>query len=183
MDEKYQFIKNECLLSGEKDPLKLLVSIMKKPFISMHGPEHHILDGACFLTALYNAGAEFDLSAALDEMIQRGCKIPGAICGHWGICGSAASVGAALSIFRQTGPLSDNSYYQDHLAFTSLALSRIGEAGGPRCCKRNAFLTLSAAVSFVNEHYGIGLPQSSVVCGFSPQNRQCIGSKCPFFPG
>lgn len=36
--EKYYLIKNECLNSAEKDPVKLILSIMKKDYISIHGP-------------------------------------------------------------------------------------------------------------------------------------------------
>ena len=32
---------------------------MQKDYISIHGPEHHVLDGSCFLTALHNAGLHF----------------------------------------------------------------------------------------------------------------------------
>lgn len=183
MNEKYLLIKNECLKYTGKNPAELIFNIMKKDYINIHGPEHHVLDGACFLTALHNAGTEFDLSAALDEMIERGSKMPGATCGQWGVCGSAASVGAALSIIHSTGPLSNDEYYSDNLRFASQALARIAEVGGPRCCKRNAFLTLLTAVEFAKEHYGVSLEKGNIVCGFSHKNKQCIGSKCPFFGG
>lgn len=123
MTEKYALIKNECLKYKGTNPIELIIGIMKKDYISIHGPEHHVLDGACFLTALHNAGAEFDLEAALDEMTERGKKMPGATCGQWGVCGSAASVGAALSILHSTGPLSRDEYYKDNLRLASQALA------------------------------------------------------------
>ena len=64
---------------------------------------------------MHNAGVTFDFSKALDELEVRGKKMPGATCGQWGICGSSASVGAALAIIHQTTPLSDNEYYKDNL--------------------------------------------------------------------
>ena len=63
----------------------------------MHGPIHHIIDGAAFMTAMYNAGVKFNLDTALDELANRGSDMPGATCGKWGMCGSASSVGAALA--------------------------------------------------------------------------------------
>lgn len=183
MEDKYTLIKKECLKATTKDPIELLFSIMQKEFIGMHGPEHHILDGSCFLTALHNAGVEFDLEKALDEMAERGKKMPGATCGQWGMCGSTTSIGAALSIIHETGPLSSNQYYKDNLSLVSKALGRIAEVGGPRCCKRNAFLSMSAAIDFVKEQYGIELPKTSVKCIFMKQNQQCLGAKCPFFGG
>lgn len=183
MNEKYNLIKTECLASKSTDPIKLAVSVMQKEYISIHGPEHHILDGSCLLTSMHNAGAKFDLSKALDEMAVRGSKMPGATCGQWGMCGSAASVGAVLAIIHKTGPLSRNQYYKDNLELVSLALGKIASVGGPRCCKRNAFLSILTAVDFVNERYGLTLSKSSPVCVFSGKNQQCLKSDCPFFAG
>jgi len=183
MNEVYQQIKNECLKAETKDPLELLFTLMKKDYIHIHGPEHHVLDGACFLSAMRSAGVEFDLEAALDEMIARGQKMPGATCGQWGMCGSAASVGAALAIIHETGPLSGNQYYKDNLHYVSEALHKIGDVGGPRCCKRNACLSILTAIDFVRAHYGVVLPKREVKCEFSEKNMQCIGPHCPFFKG
>lgn len=181
MNEKYNLIKNECLKSTLKDPVELIFSIMQREYINMHGPEHHILDGSCFLTALHNAGVEFDLEEALDEMIDRGNKMPGATCGQWGVCGSAASLGAALAIVHETGPLSYNQYYKDNLNYVSQALQKIAEVGGPRCCKRNAFLSMQTAIDFVKVQYNIELPKSHISCIFSDKNNQCLGVECPFW--
>lgn len=182
-DQRYDAIREACLHAKETDPVKLLVSIGSRDFIRIHGPEHHVLDGACLLTTLHNAGVDFDLEAALDEMIRRGSQMPGATCGQWGVCGSAASVGAALSILHGTGPLSRDQFYRDNLTLASRALAKIAAVGGPRCCKRNAILSLSAAVAFVREAYGIDLPVSEVTCGFCGRNNECIGTACPFFGG
>lgn len=65
--------------------------------------------------------------------------------------------------------------------FVSQALSKLAEVGGPRCCKRNAFLSLLTAIDFVNDEYGIILPKSDIKCIFSSENKQCIGLKCPFY--
>lgn len=181
MNEKYTMIKEECLNSSATDPIELIFTIMQKEYINIHGPEHHILDGACVLTALHNAGMEFDLDEALDEMIERGSKMPGATCGQWGVCGSSASVGAALAIIHKTGPLSCDEYYKDNLQYVSRALAKIAEVGGPRCCKRNAFLSIQTAVDFIEEKYNLQLPKSDTVCIFSDKNKQCLKGKCPYF--
>lgn len=183
MKDKYSLIKQECLKATTKDPIELIFSIMQKEFIGIHGSEHHVLDGACLLTALYNAGLAFDLENALDEMINRGSKMPGATCGQWGMCGSSASMGAALAIIHGTGPLSNSQYYKDNLKLVSQALGRIAEVGGPRCCKRNAFLSIQTAIDFVKAEYNIELPKSDIKCVFSDKNGQCIGVECPYFKG
>lgn len=181
MTEVYKLIKEDCLVARSDNPIEVIYYIMKKDYIHIHGPEHHVLDGACFLTALHNAGMEFDLSEAIDIMIERGSKMPGAICGNWGVCGSAASVGTALAIVHETGPLSSNQYYKDNLVYVSQALAKIAEVGGPRCCKRNAFLSILTGVDFVRKNYGINIPVNAVVCDFSLENKQCLGSGCPFW--
>ena len=130
---------------------------------------------------MHNAGVEFDLDKALDEMIVRGQKMPGATCGQWGMCGSSASVGAALAIIHETGPLSNNQYYKDNLSYVSKALGKLADVGGPRCCKRNAFLSILTAIDFVNEQYGIELAKQEFKCIFSNKNKQCIGMRCPFY--
>lgn len=183
MQEKYNLIKEECLKATTKDPIELLCEIMQNDAINMHGPEHHVLDGACFLTALHNAGVEFDLTAAIEELTVRGSKMPGATCGQWGACGSATSLGASLAILHGTGPLSSNQYYKDNMNYVARALQKLAEVGGPRCCKRNAFLSIGAAIDFVKEQYGIELPKSKPVCSFSDKNKQCLGTACPFFKG
>lgn len=183
MDEKYRLIKKECLQAASNNPIEIILNIMEHDYINMHGPEHHILDGSCFLTALHNAGVAFDLDKALDKMIEQGSKMPGATCGQWGVCGSSASLGASLAILHETGPLSNNQYYKDNLSYVSQALAKIAEIGGPRCCKRNAFLSMQTAIDFVKEHYGIELPKTNISCTFSKENKQCLGVKCPFFRG
>lgn len=63
---------------------------------------------------------------------------------------------------------------------TAKALERIGTVGGPRCCKRDSYLSILAAVDFVKEHFGIEMDGSEVICGHSAQNNQRIGKRCPF---
>lgn len=182
-DRKLENIKQICLEEESKNPIEIAIKIMKEPYVNIHGPEHHIIDGASFLTAMHNAGVEFDLAAALDEQEVRGRKMPGATCGQWGMCGSASSLGAALAIIHNTRPLSNNEYYKDNLRLTSASLANIAEIGGPRCCKRNAFLSLSTAIEFVKEKYGIELEISDIQCTFTSRNKQCIHHRCPFYKG
>ena len=66
--------------------------------------------------------------------------MPGATCGMWGVCGAVSSMGAALSIIDGTGPLSSDDSWGKHMEFTSKALGSLAKVGGPRCCKRDAFL-------------------------------------------
>lgn len=181
LENKYQLIKNEVIKSRSKNPIDIVKDVMHKDFVNMHGPEHHFLDGAAFLTAFNNAGGNIKINDCLDELAKRTIKMPGAMCGHWGICGSLASVGAALSIIHGTGPLSTDEFYKHNMEYTSRVLTDMSKIGGARCCKRNAFLSLSHAVKFVEEKYGIKMGLRDVVCEFSPSNKQCLHDKCPFY--
>lgn len=182
LKQKYQLIRNAVAESTGKNPVKIAQSVMKKNFVNIHGPEHHFLDGAAFLAAYRNAGGKIDLDAALDTLAERAAKMPGAICGQWGVCGAAASVGAALAVINGTGPLSETEFYKHNMEFTSDVIGQMSKIGGPRCCKRNAFLSLGHSIEFVKEKYGIEMEAEKIVCRFYPANKQCIGTDCPFYP-
>lgn len=176
-------IIEECLATTSKDPLEIFEKIAKQDYIRIHGPEHHILDGAALLTAFYNAGGKIELEPALHELMQRGLSMPGATCGMWGVCGAVTSMGAALSIIDGTGPLTTDDSWGKHMLFTSSALAKLAKTGGPRCCKRDAFLSFQEAIKYLNENYDVEIPNSAIVCDFSSRNQQCIGSRCPFKKG
>lgn len=98
----------------------------KMDYVNIHGPEHHVLDGACLLVAYKNAGGNIDLEGALDKLFHEGLRMPGVMCGLWGVCGAVTSIGAALSIIDGTGPLSDDGTWGKHMQFTSAALRDLG---------------------------------------------------------
>lgn len=100
LEDKYKMIKEEILKLAETDPIKIVVSMMHKDYVSIHGQEHHFLDGASFLVAYKNYGGDFNLIEALEELTSRSAKMPGAMCGYWGVCGATTSVGAALAIIH-----------------------------------------------------------------------------------
>lgn len=177
--------KAVCILADIKkengtDPISMFNTIAKKDYINIHGPEHHILDGACLLTAYRNAGGAIDLDTALDKLMYEGLRMPGAMCGLWGVCGAVTSLGAALSIIDGTGPLSTDGTWGDHMEFTSASLQELGQINGPRCCKRDAFTAFLQAIRYVEKHYGVALPCRQPSCEFSARNQQCIRERCPY---
>ena len=68
MQDRVQKIIEACLKTERKDPVKIFREIASADFVRIHGPEHHILDGACVLTACRNAGGAIDLKAALEKL-------------------------------------------------------------------------------------------------------------------
>lgn len=168
-----------CLGSTSKNPIEIMNSMMTQPFCHMHGPEHHVMVGAALLTAYRNAGGEINLHQSLIEMMNRGKSVPGGACGFWGACGAGISTGMFVSIISKSTPLTVESFGLSNL-MTSNALERIGTIGGPRCCKRDSFLSILAAIDFVQEHFGIEMERQEIICDYAAQNNQCIGMRCPF---
>ena len=181
MEERVKKIIESCVQEKSKSPIDIFNNIAHKDFVRIHGPEHHVLDGAALLTAFYNAGGKIELQTSLNELMKRGLQMPGATCGMWGVCGAVSSMGAALSIIDGTGPLSSDSSWGKHMEFTSKALYSLSQVGGPRCCKRDAFLSFQKAIEYVNENYDVRLECSDIECCFSEKNEQCIEEKCPFY--
>lgn len=178
-EKRAELIVAECLKAHSKNPYEIFCSIAQNDFVRIHGPEHHILDGACILTAFYNAGGNIDLAAALQKLLFEGLRMPGAACGLWGVCGAVTSIGAALAIIDGTGPFSVEDW-GSHMEYTSAALAKLAKIGGPRCCKRDAFLSMEQAVAYVKNRYNIALELPPIRCHFSPRNEQCIAQRCPY---
>ena len=145
----------------------------------MHGPEHHVMVGSALLTAYKNVGGDIDLVKALSEMQARGRKVPGGACGFWGACGAGVSAGMFVSIVTGSTPLANEAWGLSN-KMTSSALGAIGEVGGPRCCKRDSYISIIKAVEFSKEHLGVEMELGDIKCVHSKQNNQCIGKRCPF---
>ncbi len=175
-----EVIREACGKSASRDPITLMQEIMENPFLYMHGPEHHVLVGAALLTAYHNCGGDIDLPQALSAMEERGKQIPGGVCGFCGCCGAAVSTGIFVSIATGATPLAAESWGLAN-SMTGKALERIGALGGPRCCKRDSFTAVLAAVEFAREHLGVTMEvPEEVVCTFSRENAQCLGRRCPY---
>lgn len=182
LENKYKLIKEDLLKIKSSNTIKIIKEIMNNEYIDIHGPEHHFLDGGAFLTAYLNATNQNEkLSNYLDELAKRSIKMPGAICGNWGVCGASASIGAALAIINSTTPLTNNEYYQHNMVLTSNIIKKMSTIGGPRCCKRNAFISISMATEFVKDKYNINLENEKIYCDYSNLNQQCIHNRCPYY--
>lgn len=179
-EEKSRLIIEECLKNKSCDPVEIFNDISRMDFIPMHGPEHHVLDGACILTAFHNAGGNIDLERALEMMMNEGMKMPIGSCGLWGVCGAVTSIGAALSIIDRTRSIAPAQLWGDRMNPTSSAVYRMSEIGGPRCCKRNGYISMTEAIKYINANFDVKLPIYNVKCTFSDKNPQCLKEKCPY---
>lgn len=183
MEERVKYIISACLKVEGANPIAIFNNIALGKPVRMHGPEHHILDGACILTAFHNAGGNIELKSSLERLAIEGLRMPGAACGLWGVCGAVTSIGAALAIIDGTGPLSEDDGWGSHMQFTSAALKALSEIGGPRCCKRDAIISMHNAVEYINARYNVTLEFENFRCGFSSRNEQCLKERCPFYCG
>ena len=181
IEEKASRIIEDIQKETGTNPVRMFKNLTAREYISMHGPEHHVLDGACLLMAYHNAGGEVDIEESLKKILHEGLRMPGAMCGLWGVCGAITSIGAALSIIDRTGPLSADGTWGSHMAFTSGAIEELGRINGPRCCKRDAMVAFKHGIDYVNQHYDVRLEYEKQKCEFSPKNPQCIKDRCPFY--
>ncbi len=172
----HAFISN----TTETNPFVMIESIMEHPSFNMHGPEHHYLIPSVFLTAIKNAGGTVP-DNYWELLSTRSSQLPGGTCGYWGACSAALSVGITASIYSQCTPLQTESYGQIHEA-TRDALDAISKVGGPRCCKRNIFLSAQAFAAFLENTWAVVLPRSNYRCNHMKRNKECLTLKCPFFP-
>jgi hypothetical protein len=173
-----------CLADTSRNPIEILEKLMSQPDCPMHGPTHHVLVGAALLTAYNNSlpdSSKLDLKEALAEMRERGEQVPGGACGYLGACGASISTGIFLSIVTRNTPFSTDTWRLCNLC-TARALEQVALNGGPRCCKRDSYLSVLTAIDFVKENLGVEMVKPEVHCTRSQINEQCIGKKCPFAP-
>jgi hypothetical protein len=80
-------------------------------------------------------------------------------------------------------PLSEKKWQLSNL-MTSKSLFSVAMNGGPRCCKRDTFLSIQEAVSFVSQKLNVKIPISgNIECQFYYRNKQCLKSDCNYYPG
>ena len=176
-----EIAKKTCEASMEVDPLKIAFKIMSHPAVPMHGPMHHYLVACTLLAALKNATKFKAEGATFEDALRRGKLIPFGSCGSLGVCGAAAGVGIAVSIFTGATVMSDK---ERSLAMQAVAeaLRNIAEIGGPRCCKASAFTAIiTGAKFFKNLESSIQIPEKPQFCSFASVNEDCLKEKCPYF--
>ena len=170
--------------SSSKDPIAMALTLMKSRSLKMHGPEHHFLIPAVLLSAFCNARRESgEKEKKIKQARKRAENVLGGFCGFYGDCGAAVGTGIFVSIITGATPLSQKEWRLSNL-MTAKSLYAIANAGGPRCCKRNSFLAIEEALSFLKEEFGMELDStiSDLKCQFHRLNKECIREECRFYP-
>ncbi len=177
-----QVIFRICLESDEKDPLRIINKVYKHPSVKMHGPEHHFLVPAALLTSYYNStGDKSLLERKLIEAQKRSSNVLGGFCGFYGTCGAAIGSGIFFSLVTDTTPLSKESWKQANMA-TADALKKIAEGGGPRCCKRVAFISIEESVKNIREFLNVNMRiRENISCAYTFLNKECIQEDCKYY--
>ncbi len=177
-----EFIKNICLKYKGINPIELAVEIMNSPVIRMHGPEHHFIVPAVLTTCLINAGKmKGSLEEKLEIIERRALKETPQACSYdLRTCGAAIGTGVFLSVFldREQG---DEDEWSVANQITAESLKKVAASGGPRCCKRDTYLSLESAIEFLKNQFAIDLPKSEAKCTFSLRNKSCKREDCNFY--
>lgn len=155
---------------------------MKNPQLKMHGPEHHFLVPAVLFTSYQNQlKNQSDRKSKLETIRKRAELLKGGFCGTHGSCGSAIGAGIFCSVITDTTPLSSETWGLSN-KITARCLDNIADHGGPRCCKRDTFLSILGSADFLQERMNIHLNiNRSVECDFSDMNKECRREECDFY--
>ncbi|MGA2152331.1 MAG: DUF5714 domain-containing protein [Geobacteraceae bacterium] len=175
-------IEQYCRTTLLTDPYRITATLMKNPQIKMHGPEHHFLVPAALLAAWYNRHKNTLLKdAAIIKARRRAEDVKGGFCASHGACGAAIGTGIFISLITGATSLAKEEWRLANL-MSAESLKVIAENGGPRCCKRDSFLAISAAVTFLKAHFGTDIPiEERIICEFAILNRECLGDECSFY--
>ncbi|HCL58159.1 MAG TPA: SAM-dependent methyltransferase [Spirochaetia bacterium] len=180
-EDAEKWIRHYILNTELTDPAKMLVEILRHPSVNMHGPEHHHLLPLVILKSVQNMGIKIP-SNALETSLERTKKLPGGTCGYWGACSAALAPGITASLFAEITPMNTQFYGMIH-DINAKTLAKIARYGGPRCCKRNLFLSLEGALEGFEAVFGIKINQTPYVCSYFMKNQECLLNRCPFFKG
>jgi hypothetical protein len=178
----FDLIQNTCVNSKIEDPVELANLLMKNPQLKMHGPEHHFLVPAVLFTSYSNQLKKTeDRKPKLDTIRTRAELVKGGFCGTHGSCGAAIGAGIFCSVLTENTPLSKETWRLSN-KITARCLDSVAEHGGPRCCKRDTFLSILGGTEFLKEEMDINLEVNrSVECEFSDMNKDCLMEECDFY--
>ena len=176
------FVEETCINSRSEDPLELARIIMNSDKVPMHGPEHHFIVPATLLTAYYNTKGDLqEKSRKVKEARKRAANILGGFRGFYGDCGAAVGTGIFLSLITGSTPLSIAEWRLSNM-MTAKSLLSVADHGGPRCCKRNTFLSITEAVKFLEENLQLTMTiDKNIKCDYSALNEECLKASCPFY--
>lgn len=163
--------------------LDVTSAIMALEGFPMHHPVHHYIVPAVLLSACRRAQSQSleVLERDLRLAEERSKNVLGGFCGYYGACGAAIGTGIFWCIITDSSPVSSDSWAYGNQA-TGTALLEMARVGGPRCCKRTAFIALNSVASQIKDVLDITLDlPSQHFCRFSDRNLECLKERCMFY--
>lgn len=185
--EVFDRIREHCIMTLKERSVsradELINELMDIDGVIMHCPYHHYIVPAVLLTmaAMEKYLKADKLSEWLDTAEARAKEVPGGVCGNMGNCGASVGVGIFISVYTSASPLSVENWKLAN-ELTGRCLIRVSSYGGPRCCKRTCYLSLSEAVPYINSRLGLNIKfNDAVICRYSELNKECLKMNCPYF--
>ncbi len=174
-------IRSVCTRTKSKEPIEIVISMMDSPAILMHEENHHFAVAASLAAAYKNCGGNINLREVLGEIIRRASYLPKDVCVETGSCGAGVSAGIFYSVLAGTKVLSVDEWGEGN-RLVAQALMEIGKIGGPRCCKRSTFTAIKVAAEHAEEYFGVKMDLPEIIhCKYAKLNRECLGTRCPYF--
>lgn len=176
-----EVVKSICLKSHKTDPISLAVEIMRSPAIKMHGPEHHMIVPSVLLTCINNKYHSIENLKEKIELAETLAMERVPVCSYdLKMCGAAIGTGVFLEIYMDLDTRDEDEWSLPNQIIAE-SLKVIAEQKGPRCCKRDTYISLQGAVKFLADKFAIELPQSEARCTFSNRNKSCMQEDCNFY--
>jgi len=173
------FIKSYCRNTTATDPLAIFTEMRQSHLFPLHGPEHHALVPAAFLTAYRNRFGELP-QPRIEAAIERGAGLPGGTCAYWGGCAAALGIGIAYASILRATPLSHEPRGIVQTVVSQI-LAEMGKYGKPRCCRRESLLAIKLGCELSAQYLPHALAYEAVPsCDQMALNRECMGEGCPF---
>lgn len=177
-----EIISSYCSTTTETDPVAIARTRIDTPQVGVRGPEYHFLVPAALLASYYNVSGRPGLQAGkIEPARQRAGLVKGGFRATRGDCGTAVGTGIFISLVTGATPLSREEWRLTNL-MTAKTLEAIALHGGPRCCRRNAYLAIMAAADFAKENLGVVMPiLHPVTWTVTEQDAGCPAKDCPFY--
>ncbi len=176
-----ELIERLCAASDTVDAVQLFSSIRQHPSMPLHGPQYHALVPGVLLSCLRAAGHPVS-DEQLHAAIQRGAEVCGGSCGFWGVCGAATGVGIGFSVLLEATPLKAAAR-QTVQEIVQQVLAEIAGYQAARCCQRDCWIALRAALRIATERWQLSLTAlQPFACSQMARNKECLGLDCPLWP-
>jgi len=173
-----RFVRSYIAQCELTDPVAVFSAMREQFPFPLHGPEHHAMVPAAFLTAYRNSGGEID-PKAIDDAVSEGARLPGGTCAYWGGCSAALGMGVAYSAVLHASPLRARGRSAAQ-AIVARILQRLSDLKAPRCCRRESIIALQVGAECSADLLPHPIAAGHPLCTQASLNRECIGKVCPF---